>query len=623
MYRIEEIPLSMRWSCSPKLERAGRVPGATLMLTFVMIPNSMVPSRKNTGTTPVTSMIRFCRARKKFSLRAPFRLGAWMILSWSALLVVCSPALNAQEETPPLEKSEVGEGFQRHRIPLQFELAALYPFDLDGDGRMELVLLEADRGKSRQPPYYLQVFKQSVSGFKALASAAVQLPSRIRLAGVGWFGKRPGLAMLTTERLMIWPWVSGRFNSRQAFGLPMTSILQGSAGPLHTDVEWIRDLNGDGQSELLIPGFDGLTIVRQGEHGLARHAQLKMEGRSRIRNIFRRRVLRYDFPGIVFSDVDGNGWEDVTVYLNGLVRVFLLDDRSRNGWVAPAVEVDLQPPRPFDPKEPWDPPLYLIKGEDLNSDGWVDLVFAKSTAADSRVNSRTSILLHYGGKGTSPGPISFSKKPDQVYLSEGVALPFLLDIDHDGLTDLVMVNVEIGFWNIIKALITRKVSAEAAFYRMEPGGRYPSQPFTLESYDVTFSLGRFDHQPITAFGDFNGDGLPDLLLSVDAETIGIHWGRNGGVWDDDSDEEWQDHMPIHTRRVGVHDLNGDGRDDLLFLYNRADFRQMPAVDKSLTVLISRFGVKIPIQEGSRGNTTAAITPAPGEPSPPGPEGRTP
>ncbi len=521
-------------------------------------------------------------------------------------MAVNAPALDAQEETPLPGKREAGVGFQRHRIPLQYEFAALYPFDLDGDGRMELVLLEADPGKSRQPPYYLRVFRQTASGFQALESAEARLPRRIRLAGVGRFANGPGLAMLTTERLVIWPWVSGRFDSRRAIGLPMGSIFRDSAGPLHPDVEWIRDLNRDGRSELIVPGFDALTVIREGENGLVRHARLKLQGRSRIRHIFRRRVFSYDFPEIVFSDVDGNGWEDITVYLNGLVRVFLLADRSLDGAVTPAVEVDLQPPRPFDPQEPWDPPLYLIKGEDLNADGRVDLVFSQSTATDSRINSRTSILLHYGGKGSSGAPISFSKKPDQVYLSKGMVLPFLLDINQDDRKDLVIVNVEMGFWNFIKALITRKVSAEAAFYLMDPGGRYPSQPFTLETYDVTFSLGHFDHRPITTFGDLNGDGLPDLLLSVDAETLGIHWGRKGGVWEDDTDEEWQDHIPIHPRRVGVHDLNGDGRDDLLFFYNRDDIRQMPAVDKSITVLISRFGIKIPTGKGTGERTTAAI-----------------
>jgi hypothetical protein len=39
----------------------------------------------------------------------------------------------------------------------------------------------------------------------------------------------------------------------------------------------------------------------------------------------------------------------------------------------------------------------------------------------------------------------------------------------------------------------------------------------------------------------------------------------------------------------VVDLDGDGRDDLLFLYNRDDIRQMPAVNGSFTVLRSRYG----------------------------------
>jgi hypothetical protein len=231
----------------------------------------------------------------------------------------------------------------------------------------------------------------------------------------------------------------------------------------------------------------------------------------------------------------------------------------------------------------------LVAAEDLNDDGHFDLIFAKTAAADSQFNTRTRVRVHYGLPGVGGAPIEFRPEPDHVYVSAGFSMPLVLDMDGDGRHDLVLVNVEIGFWTVIRALITRSVDAEAAIYRMPPEGRYPRDPSTLQKYSVTFSLGRFAHQPISQFGDLNGDGLPDLLLSRDKETLGIHWGRREAVWPGSPDVRLQDLMPIQGRRVQVTDLDGDGRDDLLFLYNRDDIRQMPEVNRSVTVLHSRAG----------------------------------
>jgi hypothetical protein len=188
----------------------------------------------------------------------------------------------------------------------------------------------------------------------------------------------------------------------------------------------------------------------------------------------------------------------------------------------------LQPPEPFDPKAPWDPPLLLVLAADLNKDGKLDLVFSKASSGDNELNAKTRILVYYGRDGG--GGVVVNKEPDQVYALEGFTLPILLDLDGDGATDLVLVNVEFTFWTAVKALIARSVSADAAFYRMRAGEQYPKKPDDQGTFSVKFALGRFSHQPISMFGDLNGDGLPDLLLSTGADTLGVHWGRKGAFW---------------------------------------------------------------------------------------------
>ena len=114
------------------------------------------------------------------------------------------------------------------------------------------------------------------------------------------------------------------------------------------------------------------------------------------------------------------------------------------------------------------------------------------------------------------------------------------------------------------------------------------KPNDVVDYSVKFSLGRFSHQPLTSFGDFNGDERPDLLLSVDKNRLGIHWGQAGAVWNDDHDFLIEDFLPIRANGLRVTDIDGDGRDDLIFSYNRNDIRQMPEMNRKFTVLLSRF-----------------------------------
>lgn len=488
------------------------------------------------------------------------------------------------------EKPTPDPHWVRQSLPVAQELAAVMPFDLDGDGRKDLVVLEADRSHSRDVPYTLHVFRLRAAGYSPLPGAEVALPLHVSLAAVGAFRGGPGLAMLLPGMLEVWPWRSGRFRPQAAQRLALDSLFPVPNGELKVGFHWLTDLNGDGVDELLVPRFDGVAVVQQDAQGRLRlRALLKVRGEARLLDSYRRSMLAWDLPTVAVQQVDGTGWKDVVLYQDGVLSVFLLDGSLDGGPLAPALVRDLQPPEPFDPTKPWDPPMRLISAEDLNGDGHFDLIFTKNTPTDSQANTRTEVLIYYGRPGSGGAPIDFSVHPDQVYYTEGFSLPLVLDVNADGRKDLVMVNVEIGFWNVIKALISRSVNAQAAFYLMPADGRYPRDPQYLHTYEVNFSLGHFSHHPIADFGDLNGDGLPDLMLSEDKETLGLHWGHRNGVWSSEPDARLHDLMPISGARVLTEDLDGDGRTDLIFAYDRDDIRQMPQVNHTFVVLRSRYG----------------------------------
>jgi hypothetical protein len=516
-------------------------------------------------------------------------------------LALLARSAGAQQGPAPAEgtaKFEIKHpGFARHFIALEHEFESFYVTDLDGNGLGDLVVIESER-LSRSRDLFVSAFLQGNGGFKR-AAPPQPLPGSVSLAGAGQFAGAPGLALLTPDSVVIWPWGSGRFQPEREYSLAVQSVFPVRAGEIVQDMSWLEDLNEDGSDELIVPRFEGIAVLGISAGRIGELGRMAVRPRTRFWRTLTYNAVTHDVPTLFYRDLDGNGWKDVIAFNDDQLWVYPLGlDQAHgeaagqsSGGAAPEVTPwliqDLAPPKPFDPKVPYDPPMRLVRADDLNGDGALDLVLSKNAPTDSDFNAKSLTQLYFGRKGNGARLDAFPDKPDQVYPSEGFSLPIVLDYNNNGKLDLIQVNVEVSFWNAMRAVVTRTVKAEAAYYFMGAEGRYPAAPDELEGYAVGFSLNRFGHQPIAAWGDFNGDGLPDLLLSSAKDALGIHWGRPGAVWNSKDNATIQDWFPIHQRRVHVIDLNGDKKSDIVLTFVRDDNRAMPDTLKRLTVLISQ------------------------------------
>ncbi|MBL9126308.1 MAG: VCBS repeat-containing protein, partial [Verrucomicrobiales bacterium] len=268
----------------------------------------------------------------------------------------------------------------------------------------------------------------------------------------------------------------------------------------------VADFDGDGRDDLI--GFSNT-----GEFGLILS---RADGFAPIR--------RFASPGGFFpysqwpGDVDGDGHLDLVVGdQSGTPRTFYYRGDGSGGFDAP-VEI------PGDGK--------LLRFLDLDGDRRPDLVATVTRSGGASSGNYLVIRTNLGG-GSFSAPIE----------TRLVGVPrsvFPTQWDGDPLRDLA---VDYGFGTGAAVLLQRS------------GGRFETGPSTGRQ-DAGFSL--------AGVADFDGDGLPDLLMRTTSSTnprLQLWPGRTGGAFG--TPYPVQSTSLAGAEALSIGDFNGDGAPDLL------------------------------------------------------------
>lgn len=429
-----------------------------------------------------------------------------------------------------------------HTIDFHFpgEVERVIAADIDGDGLLDLICVV---GRD------LTVYRQRRGAGFALEKhdAGMRFPGE----SVGWdLGVREDgkglrvLALVDGQEVCTW-----QLDGKTATFSPARTVLSGVAGSLppgHRYLHFVRDINGDGLADLVVPGTGVFHVYLRKSDGTFAdpfriRSEVQMESRLELEGDLNGEIGQsLKVPLMKLRDVNGDGRRDVVSETGDRLSVYLSLPRG-DFPVDPTYSLDLASlPNRLDKFDPDDLDYSNLTGvvawtfqtmlDDLDGDGVEDL------------------LLREGGKvsffrGTPTG--MDLGRPFQILKSGGnITSATLRDEDGDGLKDLWLSRVEaVSVGDVFLWLVTSgSLDFEAFIYRNE-GRRFSRRPYRKITITIRFPsilrmIGRADEfkdrleerdRVPTVRGDVEGKGKRQDLLVLRDGKLQCYFGAAGSV----------------------------------------------------------------------------------------------
>lgn len=466
---------------------------------------------------------------------------------------------------------ESADLFSVQSIIVDGKILSVIPADLDDKGSAEIVVL-SKTGIYPNEKRWISVYRSETP--KQYSEAALQrweVDPAAAMFEVGDIAPPPGkeIFYLTDLGISYYPQgKDGKFSTTSHTLLSHPTItVSPEAGSLPR-THLLEDWKGNSRKMLLLPQFKALVFFSRDNDGEWRKTDIVtftprtflFSDNEDDGGAFRDFSIHAEFrlPRIFVEDFNGNDLQDLLLTEQESLTVYL---QQTDGHFSPQPSfTNIFPVRPSG-KDADTNLSFLTTPVDLNSDKFVDVILTL-TKGTGKFLEQEIIIFIFLNQQNSESP--FSPEPDQIITATGVTPGVnIVDVNGDDRIDLLFSKIQLGFWKIVKNLISKRVNLDTSIYLMKSDNRYTEHPdFILKTdykIDLTHRISFRGTWP-TLKSDFNSDGLIDLLIARDGKIEIFLNTLNEDLFSNSYTQSGVVTSPF----MHISDMNNDGLNDLLF-----------------------------------------------------------
>ncbi|MBI5359303.1 MAG: VCBS repeat-containing protein [Planctomycetes bacterium] len=348
------------------------------------------------------------------------------------------------------------------------------------------------------------------------------------------------------------------------------SVFEGaSSSPVYLEFSCV--LNAGKPSDLVIFTGNGYAIFRQGQDGrfaLLQEIRISLE---MFADVFTDDVNEISFatifPVFTVSDFNADGRNDFFVMKENSTAVFIQDAGGRFPQKPDFIINSVVYKKKKSARKKvfyYELPSFI---GDINGDKFADIVSTYPS------KGRTGVFM---GNST---PVSYDNPARLFKLDGWIVNQWVCDINNNNVSEIMLMHMDkLGIFSGLEALNSKTISAELLVYQAGSGGQYSETPGYTLGVTVPISIvllpdKEIDIQSyyvISLEGDYNNDGLKDLLVKTKKDSFDAYFGSTKKIFSTKPDisEKLNFAGDFPSVRMLVADLNSDKISDIITVYEK-------------------------------------------------------